>query len=191
MDQRDGTFTGYPGANGRSYTMKGSLDGGSTLAHSVCATVPGTWNYTTTSTDPGLNARRAASFALRLQRSKVDANELLGGFHPARRLRMETLQWQTVPAPRSDTQWSFSEEFYLDELKTVDGRTERPEFQRDARVHLAGKYTRNGCRRSKTAIPKTDVLQPAYFQQLDQLVAHANQRGVMMGLGQALRVYQC
>ena len=43
-------------------------------------------------------------------------------------------------------------------------------------------YTRNGLAPFQSRDPKTDLLQPAYFQHLDQMVQHANARGIMMGL---------
>ena len=176
------TFTGVSGAAaGRSYSVKGFWDGGATWRVRFAPTAAGTWNYTSVSADPGLNGRTGSLLCVAPTAEQVDANKLLGGF--IQRVGYAWILSNGKPFRAvGDTQWSFAEEFYLEEFKHwMDALSARGLNVMHGCVWLAI-YTRNGLAPFQNRDPKTDLLQPGYFQQLDRMLQHANARGIMMSL---------
>lgn len=176
------TFTGTAGdAAGRFYRVRGFWDGDRTWRIRFAPTAPGTWSYTTASDDPGLNAKTGSFEAVAPTPAAVRANPLLRGFLE-RRGHAWALSDGKAFVPVGDTQWSFAEEFSLDEFRQwMDALAERGLNTMHGCIWLAI-YTRNGRAPFRNRDPRTDELQVEYFRQLDAMVRYANDKGIMMGL---------
>jgi len=175
-------FTGISGqATGLTYTVRGFWDGTAAWRVRFAPTAPGAWTYSTISTDAGLNDQTGNFTCIAATSEQVEANELLGGF-----LQADGFAWKLSNGKpflaAGDSQWSFAEEFTLDEFKSwMDALNARGLNVLHGCIWLS-LYPRNGVAPFPNGDPTTDLLNPAYFQQLDQMVAYANRRGIMLGL---------
>ncbi|HUT32118.1 MAG TPA: DUF5060 domain-containing protein [Planctomycetota bacterium] len=176
------TFTGTSGAAaGRSYRVQGFWDGGRTWRIRFAPTTPGAWSYVTASEDLGLNEKRGTFHAVAATPDELQANPLLRGFLE-RRGHAWALSDGKPFVPVGDTQWSFAEEFSLDEFRQwMDALAQRGLNTMHGCIWLAI-YTRNGQAPFRNRDPRTDELQVEYFRQLDAMVQYANDKGIMMGL---------
>lgn len=176
------TFRGITGAaHGRVVVCGGFWDGGSVWRIRFAPTSTGRWEYVTRSTDPGLDGKSGEFDTVSATKMELRANPLLHGF-----LERDGLAWRlsdgTPFLPAGDSQFSFSEEFTLDEWRAwIDVLHDRGLNSFHGCVWL-GKYTRAGIAPFPNGDPATDKLDAAYFQRLDSMVRYANDRGVVMGL---------
>jgi hypothetical protein len=177
------TFTGTSGAaNGRTLTMKGFWDGGSTWRIRFAATAAGGWSWTTSSTDAGMNGFSGTFTAVAPTPAELAANELYRGF-----LERDGYAWRlsdgTLFLPVGDTQWSFSEEFTTSEWEQWMSARQGQHFNTFMGCIWLAIYTRSGVPVAfPSSNPQTDNPNMAYFQRLDAMVQYANDHGIMMGL---------
>jgi len=175
-----GVTATFTHASGTNFTVRGFWDGANIWRLRFAPTLPGTWNWVTTSTDAGLNGCASNFTATASTAAELAANPLLRGF-----IKRDGYAWRlsdgTRFLPVGDTQWSFAEELFpaefeawMDVLKTRGLNT----------VHgcaWLALYTRGGLN-PFSGSPAGDSLNPAYFRRLDQMIQYANDQGIMVGL---------
>lgn len=155
-------------------------------------TAVGEWRYRIRSAEAGSDGRAGRFTAMAPTRRQIEENSLLGGF-----LEVDEsgYGWRLSEGARfipvGDTQWSWTEEYTLEELKDwVDVVAER------------GMNTLMGCawlgiyccgfKNDRPEVvndspfdggdPGTDRLVPDFFRKLDAIIEYANGKGVMIGL---------
>ena len=179
------TFTGTSGqAAGTSMAVRGFWDGGSSFKVRFSPRLSGTWQYTTSSDDPGLNGISGAiNVAGRLPEEHAS-------FHGHVRANPEipyTLMHQdgTPFFLMGDTQWSFSTDAiaWPDEFQTyIDTRAD----QGFNYVHgLVYQQWPNGNDKNEGGQifkgNNVDDLNPGFFQALDKRIEYMNQKGIVVG----------
>jgi hypothetical protein len=175
-------FRGIAGsARGKVVTCGGFWDGDNVWRIRFAPTSAGRWAYETRSVDRGLGGKSGRLDAIPPTKADLRRNLLLRGF-----LERDGQAWKlsdsTSFLPAGDTQFSFSEEFTLDEWKAwMDVLHERGLNSFHGCIWL-GKYTRAGIAPFPNGDPSTDKLDTAYFRRLDEMVRYANDRGIVMGL---------
>ncbi|MEJ2710003.1 MAG: DUF5060 domain-containing protein [Anaerolineales bacterium] len=177
-------FQGESGlANGQQMIVKGFWDGADTWIVRFAPPATGVWTYQTSSPDPGLDGVSGSLIAVPPEEQDYSQNPLLHGF-----LEADGDAWKlsdgTPFLPVGDTQWSFSEEVTSAEWQQwVDARSQQSFNSFLGSVWLA-KYDRPEATLPPfpDQDPKSDQLQVAYFQRLDQMVQYANDHGIVMGL---------
>ena len=166
--------------SGATIVAKGFWDGANIWRIRFAPTLPGTWTWTTASTDAGLNSLTGGFAAATPNTSELQANPLLHGF-----LQRNGYSWRlsdgTWFLPVGDTQWSFSEEFTLAEFQAWMNALQARHLNSMHGCAWLGKFTRGGLL-PFIGLPRDDNLAPAYFQRLDQMVQYANDHGIMMGI---------
>jgi len=182
LPYRDGptlsaTFTHTSGTN---FTVNGFWDGGNTWRLRFAPNLPGAWTWSTSSTDAGLTGISSNFSAMTATSSELEANPLLHGF-----IKRDGYAWRlsdnSLFVPVGDTQWSFSEEFFLEEIQAwMEVLKSRGVNTLHGCAWLA-KYTRGGLN-PFNGLPSGDSLNPAFFQRLDQMIQYANDRAIMVGL---------
>lgn len=172
------TFTG-PGDE--RVTVDGFWDGDRTWLVRFAPTAPGRWSYRTDSPDAGLDGVSGALDARASTAHEIAANPLRRGF-----LVADGFGWRLGDAggflPVGDTQWSLIEEFHLGELQGWIRALEHYGLNTILGNVWLGKYSRAGFAPFAGYEPATDALNVAYFRRLDELVAYANERGIVVGL---------
>jgi len=177
------TFTGTSGAaSGRVLVMNGFWDGSNVWRIRFAPTAAGNWSYQTSSSDSGLNGVTGSVTAVGPTSGEVIANPLYRGF-----LERQGHAWKlsdgTPFLAVGDTQWSFAEEFLTSEWERWMSARQSQGFNTFLGCIWLAIYDRAGLIHPfPNKDPKTDNLQVAYFQRLDQMVQYANDHGIMMGL---------
>lgn len=171
----------FVGPGRQTFVVPGFWDGGDTYRVRFAPPKPGLWRYRTTSTDGGLDGVEGSLTARPASPATQRDNPLVRGF-----LRTDghafALSDGSAFLPVGDTQWSFTDEFTVDEWKQwVDVLEEKSINSFLGTVWLAV-YNRAQSEPFTNGDPTTDELLPAFFRQLDERVAYANGHGVMMGL---------
>ena len=177
-------FTGMSGeAEGSTIKINGFWDGGNIWKLRFSPDKTGVWSYETTSTDKGLNGGKGKFAAIQPSPEKLASNMLLHGFLG----KNDAFSWRlsdgTPFLPIGDTQWSFSEEFSVQEFKAWMDVVADHGYNTFMGCVWLGKYTRFDIDPFKNKDPKNDSLLVGFFQEkLDSMVAYANEKGIMMGL---------
>lgn len=171
------TFTHTSGTN---YTVRGFWDGANIWRLRFAPPQSGVWNWSTVSTDPGLHGVASNFTAVASTVAELATNQLLRGF-----IKRDGQAWRlsdgSLFLPIGDTQWSFSEEFFLSEFQAwMDVLKARHLNTVHGSAWLA-LYNRGGLS-AFNGSPAGDSLSPAYFRRLDQMIQYANDQGIMMGL---------
>lgn len=111
-------FTGVSGeANGKRFKITGFWDGGSIWKLRFAPVSAGEWKYKTISDDPDLNGKRGSFIAVKPTEENLKSNILYHGFLEKNDAYSWKLSDGTPFLPVGETQWSFSEEFFLPEWK--------------------------------------------------------------------------
>jgi len=177
-------FTGISGeASGKSIKISGFWDGGNTWKLRFAPAHIGEWTYKTTSDDHGLNKKRGSLTAVQQSEEHFKSNILYHGFLG----KNDSFSWKlsdgTPFLPVGETQWSFSEEFFLPEWKEWINVLRDRNYNSFMGCVWLGKYTRTDLFPFENRDPSTDRLLVEFFQkQLDPMVQYANDKGIMMGL---------
>ncbi|HOX03219.1 MAG TPA: DUF5060 domain-containing protein [Candidatus Paceibacterota bacterium] len=167
-------------ASGDRIVAPGFWDGSNVWRIRFAPTRPGVWEWSTRSSDPGLNGVASNLTAAAPGPAEVAANVLLRGF-----LERDGHGWRLSDGspflPVGDTQFSFAEELFLPEFQAWMNALEARGLNTVQGCVWLSLYTRGGLSPFRGA-PAADDLDPAYFQRLDQMVQYANDRGIMVGL---------
>ncbi len=178
-----GTFTGTSGAAlGKTLVAKGFWDGGNVWRIRFAPTATGDWSYQTISADAGLNGIAGSVTAVAPSNAEVESNPLYRGF-----LHRDGYAWRlsdgSLFLPAGDTAWSFAEEILTSEWQRWMSARAAQKYNTFLGCIWLAIYSRTGLIAAfPNRDPKTDDLQVAYFQRLDQMVQYANDQGIMMGL---------
>ena len=177
-------FTGVSGeASGKRLKITGFWDGENTWKLRFAPVSAGKWTYKTISDDPGLNKKRGSFTAVKPTEENLKSNILYHGFLE----KNDSYSWKlsdgTPFLPVGETQWSFSEEFFLPEWKEWMNVLHDRNFNTFMGCVWLGKYTRTDLYPFENRDPSTDRLLVRFFQeQLDPMVQYANDKGIMVGL---------
>ncbi len=170
----------FTGPDHTSVTVKGYWDGDNIFSIRFSPDRPGEWNYISISSDPGLNGAKGSFLAVGPSEKELNTNALYGGF-----LKADGYGWRLSDGkpflPVGETQWSFTEEFYTEEWKDwVMALTDRGYNSFLGCIWLA-KFNRAGISPFQGS-PHEDILNEPFFDRLDEWVAFANEKGILMGL---------
>lgn len=164
----------------RTYMVKGFWNGENIFSIRFSPQKAGIWTYTTSSSDPGLNAIRGSFTAVEPDEMELRQNILSHGF-----LKPEGYGWKlsdgTPFLPVGETQWSFTEEFHTGEWKDWVSVLKERGYNSFLGCIWLGKYPRAGITPFKGS-PAGDMLNEAFFDRLDEWIEFANDHGIIMGL---------
>jgi hypothetical protein len=166
--------------SGTNLTVHGFWDGSNIWRIRFAPILPGRWDWATVSSDRGLNGVGSNLVAVAPTSAEVATNALLRGF-----LVRDGAAWRlsdgSLFMPVGDTQFSFSEEWFLPELQAWMDVLRARHLNTVQGCAWLAKYPRGGLSPFK-GTPSSEELNPAYFRRLDQMVQYANDRGIMVGL---------
>lgn len=179
------TFTGTSGpANGTSLAVRGFWDGGASFKVRFSPRLEGNWQYTSSSSDAGLNGQSGAfsvTGTLPVEHASHHGHVTANPKHPFTLMYADGTPFFLM----GDTQWSFStgEISWPDEFKTyVDARA----GQGFNYIHgVAYEVWPKGNDKNEGGQSfqgnNVDELNPGYWQAFDRRVAYMNSKGIVVG----------